>query len=125
MYLSLETLALFNPQTSIGDFMLSLHFLYRCWNQIEKRKMIDPLKCILNLLLDFRAKMGPILIGVFGVTGLLSPVMLYLWLIQGTGNANFFFFQMIAFNACRITLLIEVATIARILDSEREKEKKE
>ncbi len=74
---------------------------------------------------DFRTKMGPILVGVFGVTGSLSPVMLYLWLIQGTGNANFFYFQMLVFNAARVVLLIEVATIARILDYEREKEKTE
>ncbi len=67
--------------------------------------------------------MLPILFAVMGVTGFLSPVMLYLWLVQGTGNANFFYFQMLVFNGARMILLFEVATVARILKHEDDKRK--
>jgi hypothetical protein len=49
--------------------------------------------------------------------------MLYLWLYQGTGNPNFFYFQMLVFNAARIVLLFEVATVARIIKYEEDKRK--
>jgi len=37
-------------------------------------------------------------LGIFPLV--LMPVMLYLWLVTGSGNVNFFYFQSLLYNFC-------------------------